>query len=55
MTEVTCIYGDSEYVCQQLQDKLNEGWAVMEMHTNLYETTAGVRRDTTVYLIKNNE
>lgn len=55
MTEVICIYGDSEYVCQQLSEKISEGWAVMDMQTNLYETTGGMRRDTTVYLIKATE
>lgn len=55
MTEVTCIFGDSENICDMLAEKLNDGWAVMEMQTNLYDTTAGIRRDTTVYLIRNNE
>lgn len=55
MVEVTCIYGDSEHVCSELAEKLNDGWAVMELNTNLYESTSGTRRDTTVYLIKTME
>ena len=34
---------------------LNDGWNVLDMKTTLYDSTAGIRRDTTVYLIKTDQ
>ena len=50
--EVICIYGDCEHVCDELGVKLSEGYDIINMQTSLYESTGGLRRDTTVYLSK---
>ena len=55
MEETKCIYGDCEYVEEQLNQYLNDGWNVLDMKTTLYDSTAGIRRDTTVYLIKTDQ
>ena len=55
MLETKCIYGDCEYVEEQLNQYLNDGWNVLDMKTTLYDSTAGIRRDTTVYLIKTDQ
>lgn len=55
MVETKCIYGDCEYVEEQLNQYLNDGWNVLDMKTTLYDSTTGIRRDTTVYLIKTDQ
>lgn len=55
MVETKCIYGDCEYVEEQLNQYLNDGWNVLDMKTTLYDSTAGIRRDKTVYLIKTDQ
>ena len=55
MVETKCIYGDCEYVEERLNQYLNDGWNVLDMKTTLYDSTAGIRRDTTVYLIKTDQ
>ena len=55
MVETKCIYGDCEYVEEQLNQYLNNGWNVLDMKTTLYDSTVGIRRDTTVYLIKTDQ
>lgn len=55
MVETKCIYGDCEYVEEQLNQYLNDGWNVLDMKTTLYDSTSGIRRDTTVYLIKTDQ
>lgn len=50
--EVICIYGDSDHVCDELGAKLSEGYSILNIQTSLYESTGGLRRDTTVYLSK---
>lgn len=55
MVETKCIYGDCEYVEEQLNQYLNDGWNVLDMKTTLYDSTVGIRRDTTVYLIKTDQ
>ena len=50
MVETKCIYGDCEYVEEQLNQYLNDGWNVLDMKTTLYDSTAGIRRDTTAGL-----
>lgn len=52
MSEVLCICGDSEAICAELASKLSQGWTVLNMQTSLYESTGGLRRDTTIYLLK---
>lgn len=52
MKEVKCIYGDTLYVETSLTEALNDGWTILDIQTSLYEATSGLRRDTTVYLIK---
>ena len=36
MVETKCIYGDCEYVEEQLNQYLNDGWNVLDMKTTLY-------------------
>ena len=55
MVETKCIYGDCEYVEEQLNQYLNDGWNVLDMKTTLYDSTAGIRRDKTVNLIKTDQ
>ena len=55
MVETKCIYGDCEYVEEQLNQYLNDGWNVLDMKTPLYDSADGIRRDTTVYLIKTDQ
>ena len=43
MVETKCIYGDCEYVEEQLNQYLNDGWNVLDMKTTLYDSTAGIR------------
>jgi hypothetical protein len=52
MIETSYISGDPYYVSDELQTKLNAGWEIVDIATNLYESGAGIRKETTVYLKK---
>lgn len=52
MIETTYISGDPDYVTDELQTKLNSDWEIVDIATNLYESSVGVRKETTVYLKK---
>jgi hypothetical protein len=52
MIETRYISGDPDYIADELQTKLNAGWEILDIATNLYESGAGVRKETTVYLKK---
>ena len=49
---VKCISGSPEYIEEQLGPLLTEGWTIVDLTTNLYDSTGGIRKETTVYLSK---
>lgn len=53
MIQVKAISGDMEYVESELSTLLDEGWEVIDLTTNLYSSTGGMRKETTVYLKTN--
>lgn len=54
MIEVICIHGDSDIICEDLNTRLNEGWSIIDIQSHVYDSTGGLRRDTTVFLKKEN-
>jgi len=52
MVQVKCISGDPEYIESELSRLISEGYEVMDITTNLYSSSAGERKETTVYLKK---
>ena len=50
MTQVICVFGDTEFVASELSTKLSEGWQIISIETNVYESYGQVKRDTTCYL-----
>ena len=53
MIQIKAISGDIEYIEEQLGDLLSSGWEVVDISTNLYDSTGGMRKETTVYLKTN--
>lgn len=52
MIDVKCISGDPEYIGSELASLISDGYEVMDMTTNLYPSTSGYRKETTIYLKK---
>lgn len=52
MIDVKCISGDPEYIESELSSLISDGYEVMDMTTNLYPSTSGYRKETTIYLKK---
>lgn len=50
---VTYLSGDPEYISGQLQNYMEEGWEIISIATNIYQSTSGIRTETTAYLKKN--
>lgn len=50
MTQVICVCGDTEFVSSELSAKLSEGWEIISVETNVYESYGQVKRDTICYL-----
>jgi len=50
MTQVICVFGDADFVAEELGAKLSEGWEIISIETNVYESYGQVKRDTTCYL-----
>lgn len=50
---VTYLSGDPEYISGQLQTYMTEGWEIISIATNIYQSTSGIRTVTTAYLKKN--
>ena len=52
MTQYRSVTGDPDCVAQELTALTAEGWEIVHISTNLYESTAGVRTEATVFLKK---
>ena len=52
ITEVKHISGDPLYIEQQLQILLTDGWEIIDVATNVYQSSGGLRTETTAYLKK---
>ena len=50
--EVKHISGDPLYIEQQLQILLTDGWEIIDVATNVYQSSCGLRTETTAYLKK---
>lgn len=50
--EVKHISGDPLYIEQQLQILLTDGWEIIDLATNVYQSSGGLRTETTAYLKK---
>lgn len=50
--QVKYLSGDPMYIEGQLTEYLSDGWEVMDIATNVYQSSGGLRTETTVYLRK---
>lgn len=50
MVEIQAISGDPECIAQQLSSLIEAGWEIMDLSTNLYDSSGGIRKETTVFL-----
>jgi len=50
MVEIKSISGDPEVIAQQLSQLIEAGWEVINLNTNLYTSSGGMRKETTVFL-----
>lgn len=50
MVKVKAVSGDTGYIEQELEKLIDAGWEIIDISTNLYDSSGGVRKETTVYL-----
>ena len=50
MVKVKAVSGDTGYIEQELEKLIDAGWEIIDISTNLYDSSRGVRKETTVYL-----
>lgn len=53
--EVRSISGDAQYISEKLQQLLSDGWEIIDIATNVYQSSSGFRTETTAYLKKTAE
>lgn len=52
MIQVKAISGDLDFVATELETLFAAGWEVVNFSVNLYDSSAGIRREATVFLKK---
>lgn len=50
--QVKYLSGDPMYIAEQLTVYLTDGWELLDIATNVYQSSSGLRTETTVYLKK---
>ena len=50
--QVKHLSGDPLYIETQLAAHLTQGWEIIDIATNVYQSSGGLRTETTVYLKK---
>ena len=50
MVKVKAVSGDTGYIEQELEKLIDAGWEIIDISTNLYDSSGGMRKETTVYL-----
>lgn len=50
--EVRAISGDPQYIAEELQRLFSESWEMIDIATNVYQSSGGLRTITTAYLKK---
>lgn len=50
--QVKYLCGDPLYIEAQLAEHLTDGWEIIDVATSVYQSSGGLRTETTVYLKK---
>ena len=50
--QVKYFCGDPMYISRQLEEHLADGWEIIDIATSVYQSSGGLRTETTVYLKK---
>lgn len=50
--QVKYLSGDPMYIAEQLAVYLTDGWEILDIATSVYQSSSGLRTETTVYLKK---
>lgn len=53
--QVKYLSGDPLYIETQLAQYLTDGWEIIDTATSVYQSSGGLRTETTVYLKKTDE